>query len=165
MINTLHGEKMRVKRKRLRNKSLKVKAPKKCERCGAEDRLERDHITPLSKGGLDIPENLHYLCNACHKFRHAEDRILRAIKRHERRVELFREKLSKEQLKSWKIDMWKYRLQVLRDLNTAGSYRYTSYWSDVKTHSGVWYYRASKASKIINPNEKPKSHNLSLNKI
>jgi len=152
---------MRGRRKRIRNKSLKVNAPKKCERCGADDRLERDHIIPLSKGGLDTPENLHYLCNTCHKFRHSEEKILRAIKRHERRVELLREKLSKEQLKSWKIDMWKYRLQVLRDLNTLGAIKYTSYWSDVKTHSGVWYYRASKANKTINTPEKPElSNNL-----
>ena len=143
------------RRKRIRNKSLQVNALKKCERCGREDRLERDHIIPLSKGGSDISENLHYLCNICHKFRHAEDNVLRAIKKHERRVQLLREKLSKEQLKSWKIDMWKYRLQILKDLNPHGADKYTSYWSDVKTHSSVWYYRASKASKTSHPPEKP----------
>lgn len=37
-----------------------------CERCGAMDRLQVDHIVPRSLGGPDHPSNLRTLCASCH---------------------------------------------------------------------------------------------------
>lgn len=36
-----------------------------CVHCGTTERLERDHIVPMSKGGLTVPENLQPLCRSC----------------------------------------------------------------------------------------------------
>lgn len=37
----------------------------RCKHCGATDNLTIDHITPVSKGGSDNPENLQTLCRSC----------------------------------------------------------------------------------------------------
>lgn len=36
-----------------------------CQRCGAEDRLQIDHVTPLAKGGNNDLDNLQLLCATC----------------------------------------------------------------------------------------------------
>lgn len=37
----------------------------KCASCGSGDRLQVDHIVPVSKGGKDHMENLQILCQPC----------------------------------------------------------------------------------------------------
>lgn len=44
----------------------------KCIKCGSTERLEVDHIVPISKGGKRYAlSNLRTLCHSCHKNRHA----------------------------------------------------------------------------------------------
>jgi 5-methylcytosine-specific restriction endonuclease McrA/endogenous inhibitor of DNA gyrase (YacG/DUF329 family) len=38
---------------------------RKCAHCGSLERLEIDHITPVSCGGLTVRENLQVLCRSC----------------------------------------------------------------------------------------------------
>ena len=38
-----------------------------CQQCGATEELEAHHITPLSKGGADVLENVVTLCKTCHR--------------------------------------------------------------------------------------------------
>lgn len=39
-----------------------------CPLCGTfRSRLQKDHITPKFKGGLDTPENIQYICANCHQ--------------------------------------------------------------------------------------------------
>lgn len=46
-----------------------------CEVCGSDDRLQVDHIVPISRGGgrLD-PHNLQTLCHSCHSRKTATER-------------------------------------------------------------------------------------------
>ena len=37
----------------------------KCARCGTTDRITRDHIVPLAKGGTDEIDNIQPLCISC----------------------------------------------------------------------------------------------------
>jgi hypothetical protein len=37
-----------------------------CVKCGSKERLEYDHITPLSQGGTNDFENFQVLCRECH---------------------------------------------------------------------------------------------------
>ena len=39
----------------------------KCVLCGSWKGLQTHHLKPLSKGGLDVPENIVFLCPDCHK--------------------------------------------------------------------------------------------------
>ncbi len=39
----------------------------KCRNCGATERLEYDHITPVSKGGNSNVENIQLLCRTCNR--------------------------------------------------------------------------------------------------
>ena len=50
-----------------------------CVECDATDRLECDHIHPVSKGGSSEPENLQTLCRSCNARK--GDRIRKAEKR------------------------------------------------------------------------------------
>ncbi len=45
----------------------------KCTRCGSRERLEYDHIVPVSKGGSNTPRNIELLCEQCN--RRKSDRI------------------------------------------------------------------------------------------
>jgi 5-methylcytosine-specific restriction endonuclease McrA len=38
---------------------------KACEYCGAKEQLSWDHLIPISKGGLDIADNLVLACGSC----------------------------------------------------------------------------------------------------
>lgn len=41
-----------------------------CPRCGRREpeiKLTRDHIRPLSRGGLNVPENIQPLCGECNQ--------------------------------------------------------------------------------------------------
>jgi len=44
---------------------LLMDANQRCQKCGAEENLEMDHIVPLSMGGAHSPENLQVLCRSC----------------------------------------------------------------------------------------------------
>lgn len=41
-----------------------------CLACGSTEKLTKDHIIPLSQGGLDILENLQPLCQPCNSRKH-----------------------------------------------------------------------------------------------
>ena len=36
-----------------------------CLRCGSKERIEKDHIQPLARGGSNSKENLQPLCRSC----------------------------------------------------------------------------------------------------
>lgn len=39
----------------------------KCARCGSRERLEYDHIVPISKGGSNTGRNIELLCEKCNR--------------------------------------------------------------------------------------------------
>ncbi len=39
----------------------------KCARCGSRERLEYDHIVPISRGGSNTARNIELLCEACNR--------------------------------------------------------------------------------------------------
>jgi HNH endonuclease len=39
----------------------------KCAKCGSQDRLEYDHIIPVSKGGSSTERNIQLLCERCNR--------------------------------------------------------------------------------------------------
>ena len=53
-----------------RNPTLRYHAtrqlPMYCTTCHATQRLELDHIVPLSQGGTDTLDNAQWLCHRCH---------------------------------------------------------------------------------------------------
>lgn len=47
-----------------------------CAQCKGEflpSQIDIDHITPLSKGGEDVADNVQLLCKGCHKVKTALD--------------------------------------------------------------------------------------------
>ena len=41
-----------------------------CVFCGSDEKLTKDHIVPLSKGGTDYIENIQPLCRSCNSKKH-----------------------------------------------------------------------------------------------
>lgn len=39
----------------------------RCLKCGSDDRVQIDHVIPLTKGGPNVRDNLQPLCQACNK--------------------------------------------------------------------------------------------------
>jgi hypothetical protein len=39
----------------------------KCARCGSRERLEYDHIVPISRGGSNTARNIELLCESCNR--------------------------------------------------------------------------------------------------
>lgn len=39
----------------------------KCQKCGARENIEMDHIQPLSRGGQNLKANLRVLCKSCNR--------------------------------------------------------------------------------------------------
>ena len=39
----------------------------RCLLCGADAKLEADHVVPVCEGGLPTPDNLQTLCKQCHR--------------------------------------------------------------------------------------------------
>ena len=39
----------------------------RCARCGSRERLEYDHIIPLSRGGSSTVRNIELLCESCNR--------------------------------------------------------------------------------------------------
>jgi hypothetical protein len=42
----------------------------KCARCGSREKLEYDHIVPVSKGGGNTARNIELLCESCNRKKH-----------------------------------------------------------------------------------------------
>jgi len=43
-----------------------------CAKCGSRERLEYDHIIPVSKGGSNTARNVELLCESCNRAKQAE---------------------------------------------------------------------------------------------
>lgn len=136
-------------RSEIRDRTIKIKAPKKCNRCGSRKRLERDHIIPLSKGGGDEASNLQWLCTICHDYKTARDEIVYEINRRERVL-----KFGSDFGLEWRLEMWSYRLEALNRLNPVGQKHYVTYWDDPKTHWDYWGDRYTKRAKEAKQNTK-----------
>jgi 5-methylcytosine-specific restriction endonuclease McrA len=52
-----------------RAREAKRRDGRRCRMCGSDQKLQTDHIVPLSKGGSNEFENLQTLCKACHELK------------------------------------------------------------------------------------------------
>lgn len=44
----------------------------KCLKCGSTENLTADHVIPISKGGLNLAENIQILCKHCNYTKHTD---------------------------------------------------------------------------------------------
>jgi 5-methylcytosine-specific restriction endonuclease McrA len=51
-------------------KALLAAAGGRCELCGSGDRVQVDHIVPITQGGAADPDNGIVLCRDCHGYKH-----------------------------------------------------------------------------------------------
>lgn len=111
-------------KKPYRDPRIKINGPKKCARCWSTERLEREHIVPLYKGGKDETANLQWLCEKCHNLKHAKEKV--------------EEALAGYKPGTWRHDMWQYRLATLIRLNPVEVKEFHSYGEDKKTLWSYW---------------------------
>lgn len=53
-----------------------LRTQKVCQRCGTDEDLTGDHITPISQGGRNVISNLQLLCRKCNGRKgRTEDRL------------------------------------------------------------------------------------------
>jgi len=101
---------------------------KQCVRCGSDNNIEIDHIQDKQYMGSEAPNNKRPLCQPCHKYRHAKDKIIMAIAACVRRNDSDKRT----------IVMWMWRLAVLEMSNDPFLIRkrgtFQSYWEDKSTH-------------------------------
>lgn len=48
-------------------RQAKINDGYRCVKCGSSEKLETDHVVPLSKGGENAFHNLQTLCHDCHE--------------------------------------------------------------------------------------------------
>ncbi len=53
-------------KKRLKRKVVKLRT-RRCVFCGSPNRITRDHIIPLSRGGKGRKNNIQPLCHSCNQ--------------------------------------------------------------------------------------------------
>ncbi|MQY61996.1 hypothetical protein GH146_01745 [archaeon] len=109
---------------------------KKCVRCTSTYKLEKDHIIPKSRGGSNDEYNKRLLCEGCHDYRHARDKVISEIN------DLL--KLSADGIHSGaRLSMWIFRLGILEAINTPEKIKergtYMRYWDFPETHYSRWY--------------------------
>ena len=124
------------------------KENKNCVRCGATKNLEKDHMVPKSRGGSNDDSNKRLLCEACHDYRHARDKILYEINK--------QLKLAKDGLhNSARLSMWIFRLGILEAFNTPEIIKergtYIRYWDFPETHYSRWYPKIKLTRQNRNP--------------
>lgn len=68
----LHAQRVRAKRRMANGShtvgewlSVKAKYKNRCAACGSKERITKDHIIPLARGGTDFSYNLQPLCFPC----------------------------------------------------------------------------------------------------
>lgn len=107
-----------------------------CVRCGSTKSLEKDHIIPKSRGGLDDKSNKRFLCTACHDYRHSKDNIIAEINKWIAQV-------GTKYFDSIRFTRWIMRLGVLEAFNQPykikETRKYTPYWDITTTRNSYWY--------------------------
>lgn len=51
----------------------------KCNKCGSTKNLEKHHKKHRIRGGSDANPNRVWLCQDCHAYQHAKEKVLKAI--------------------------------------------------------------------------------------
>lgn len=66
----------------MEDERLKLLLPQACCYCGSSERLSIDHLVPLHRGGLDLPENMVWACRACNSSKGTWDMLEWYVPRH-----------------------------------------------------------------------------------